>query len=216
MTGNFMNEYIDCDSEDIQCIAQSSDDSVVSSDSIVVSEPVASDDSVISNDSVAPEDLTVSTTNNALDSSDTAEITTVSSSLCKEVAREYLYSPKVVTRLEVAKKYKISTATLKQWCKRFFGTETKIYGSEENEINLANSQQEPERVFEDLSVEETQEPIAEEVTNEDDLVEEESISPATSQQVKTDDLELTELKSQLAAALDEIETLKKTIKILTK
>lgn len=213
---SFMNAYIDCDSEDIQCIAQSSDDSVVSSDSIVVSEPVASDYSVISTDSFAPEDLTVSTTNNALDSSDTAEITTVSSSLCKEVAREYIYSPKVVTRLEVAKKYKISTATLKQWCKRFFGTETKIYGSEENEINLANSQQEPERVFEDLSVEETQEPIAEEVTNEDDLVEEESISPATSQQVKTDDLELTELKSQLAAALDEIETLKKTIKILTK
>lgn len=55
-----------------------------------------------------------------------------------------------------------------------------------------------------------------EVTNEDDLMGEESISPATSQQVKTDDLELTELKSQLAAALDEIETLKKTIKILTK
>lgn len=55
-----------------------------------------------------------------------------------------------------------------------------------------------------------------EVTNEDDLIEEEPISPATSQQVKTDDLELTELRSQLAAALDEIETLKKTIKILTK
>lgn len=55
-----------------------------------------------------------------------------------------------------------------------------------------------------------------EVTNEDDLIEEEPISLATSQQVKTDDLELTELRSQLAAALDEIETLKKTIKILTK
>lgn len=55
-----------------------------------------------------------------------------------------------------------------------------------------------------------------EVTNEDDLIEEEPVSPATSQQVKTDDLELTELRSQLAAALDEIETLKKTITILTK
>lgn len=77
-------------------------------------------------------------------------------------------------------------------------------------------QQESKYVFEDLSVEETQEPITEEVINEGDLVEEESISPATNQQAKTDDLELTELKSQLAAALDEIETLKKTIKILTK
>lgn len=80
----------------------------------------------------------------------------------------------------------------------------------------ADSQQKSECVSEDLSVEETQEPIIEEVINEGNLVEEESISPATSQQVKVDNLELTELKSQLAAALDEIETLKKTIKILTK
>ena len=58
----------------------------------------------------------------------------------------------------------------------------------------ADPQQKSECVSEDLSVEETQEPITEEVINERDIVEEEPISPATNQQAKTDDLELTELK----------------------